>query len=138
MVDAYYKETQTTLMPYDHTILLAHGSRDPLWAQPFRDLCQRLGKNHSNVSLAFMELCEPGLSEMVDRAAARGASRIAVLPLFLAAGRHLREDVPLQITQIAEDTGLSVTLLPAIGEQEPFVTFLEALLVRLIGQPMVE
>jgi len=121
-------------MAYDHTILLAHGSRDPRWSQPFRDLCSKLGSRTARISLAFMELCDPDLQVAIDQAVAGGATRIAVLPLFLAAGRHLREDVPGQIERIRQTHGVVITLLPAIGEQPVFASFLETLILGLVTE----
>ena len=44
-------------------ILLAHGSRDPSWAQPFEALAAALKEKHPGrrIELAFMELTEPSL-----------------------------------------------------------------------------
>lgn len=116
---------------YDHTILLAHGSRDPQWSAPFRNLIDKLRHGNLHLSLAFMELCEPSLEDVILAAHERGDRSIAILPLFFSAGRHLREDVPEQLSAIQKDLPVSLTLLPAIGEQSAFVDFIESLVLEL-------
>ncbi|MCW4631835.1 sirohydrochlorin chelatase [Marinomonas rhodophyticola] len=53
---------------YDHIILLAHGSPDPLWKQPFESLYQQVAQAYgeNNVSLAYMELTAPSLEDVID------------------------------------------------------------------------
>ncbi len=117
-------------MNYDHTILLAHGSRDPNWARPFETLVSRIQKRTQAVSLAYMELAEPTLEQAVAKLHQQNPQgRIAVLPLFFAAGRHLRKDVPGQIECLRLETGAQVELLPPIGEHELFARFVEDLVV---------
>lgn len=65
---------------FDHTILLAHGSRDPQWSAPFRDLIVKLQEGNPHISLAFMELCEPSLEDEIKRAHNRGERNLAILP----------------------------------------------------------
>ena len=106
-----------------HVILLAHGSRDPKWTATFDALFERVSHANSveHVSLAYMELAEPTLESALDTARESGATHIQVLPLFFAAGRHLREDVPRQIaTYASQHTGTDIELLPPVGEHEAF------------------
>jgi sirohydrochlorin cobaltochelatase len=101
---------------YDHIILLAHGSPDPLWKQPFEALYQDVSKSYgeSNASLAYMELTSPSLEDVVALLN-KDVRKVAVLPLFLAVGRHLRHDVPAQIKALQNDH-LQIDLLPPIGD----------------------
>jgi len=82
-------------------ILLAHGSRDPRWKAPFESLAETLaGRLSTPLRMAYMELCEPSLEATVAELRDSGIERADILPLFFAAGRHLREDVPGQITAL--------------------------------------
>ncbi|MBR7888441.1 CbiX/SirB N-terminal domain-containing protein [Marinomonas sp. A79] len=101
---------------FDHVILLAHGSPDPLWKKPFEALYNNVVQTYGegNVSLAYMELTTPSLEDSVAALSA-DVHQLAVLPLFLAVGRHLRQDVPSQITALQRDD-LHITLLPPIGD----------------------
>ena len=105
-----------------HTILLAHGSRDMRWTQPFEDIASRAKENNEAISLAYMELASPDLSEAVGNAKRAGASSITVLPLFFAAGKHLREDVPATLHKLSQHLDVNIQLLPPIGEYADFQT----------------
>lgn len=106
-----------------HTILMAHGSRDPQWAQPFEALhaalLHDLPDGHPT-TLAYMELAEPSLEAAVAAAVENGATRVAILPLFFAAGRHLREDVPAMISELEKQLPVSISLLPPVGSHPLF------------------
>lgn len=103
-------------------ILLAHGSSDARWRAPFETLEQNLQPSVGKpVVLAFMELSEPSLEPRVAELAARGISRIAILPPFFAASRHLREDVPGQLEEIAREHPVSLHLVDPVGQHSAFV-----------------
>lgn len=102
-------------------ILFAHGARDPQWAEPFENIRQRLAAAHPEVPvvLAFLELMRPDLEQAVDELAARGATRITLIPLFLAQGGHLKQDLPELLSAIAaKHPSLRIRVTPAIGEVE--------------------
>lgn len=98
-------------------VLLAHGSRDPKWQEPFQLIEQEIA--HSQplpVTLAFMELCEPSLATVIAELDTEQSVHIDILPLFFAAGRHLRQDVPQQIAQLAQQyPNLNIQLHPPVG-----------------------
>lgn len=109
-------------------ILLAHGSSDARWRAPFETLEQNLQPRVDKpVVLAFMELSEPSLEPRVAELAARGISRIAILPPFFAASRHLREDVPGQLEEIAREHPVSPHLLDPVGQHPAFVDALASI-----------
>ncbi len=112
------------------TILLAHGSSDPLWLQPFFDLEQRIQSQAKPVRLAFMELAAPSLDDVIAEAHGQGFQRAVVLPLFFAAGRHLRIDVPRQIARLTQAWHMDIQLLPPIGEH----SLLADAIVRIAGE----
>ncbi len=114
---------------FDHTILLAHGSRDPQWVAPFFDLESNLSAKYKSVSLAFMELASPSIEQAVKQAVDNDARNIAILPLFLASGRHLKTDVPELLAPLKKDYQVDITLLPAVGEQTEF----RNMLIEIVG-----
>ena len=119
---------------FDHTILLAHGSRDKRWVKPFKTIITSASQQqHSAVSLAFMELASPGLEQAVTEACQTGARRIAVLPLFFAAGKHLRESVPVMLAEISATSGAELTLLPPIGEHPEFLAAVTRIIDNLLA-----
>jgi len=107
-------------------VMLAHGSTDPAWQAPFQtletQLQERLG---DHVRLAYMELCSPLLEEVVEDVAHQAGNtphRVDVLPLFFAAGRHLRQDVPAQLEALnAQFPHVAIELLPPVGQHPAFV-----------------
>lgn len=98
-------------------VLLAHGSRDPRWQEPFHQLTQQIAESqHNPVYLAFMELCTPSLEDVVAQIDSTLYQAVEIIPLFFAAGRHLRLDVPKQITALNEQyPKLSINLQAPIG-----------------------
>lgn len=97
-------------------ILVAHGSRDPAWARPFETLARATGAR-----LAFLELGQPRLVHAAEAALAAGATRIRVLPLFMAPGAHVREHIPAQVAALrAAHPDRVIELLPSLGQDERF------------------
>jgi sirohydrochlorin cobaltochelatase len=102
-------------------ILFAHGARDPEWAAPFRRIAARLREARPNVTvqLAFLELMQPALAEAVAGLAAEGITRMTLVPLFLAQGGHLKEDLPRLLDEIRRShRGVTIDVTPAIGDSE--------------------
>jgi sirohydrochlorin cobaltochelatase len=102
-------------------ILFAHGSRDPQWAEPLRALEQlvRQRRPQAHVALAFLELMQPDLDTACKEAASSGAASAVIVPLFLAAGAHLKNDLPALVDRAAHaNPRLRLRVLPPIGESE--------------------
>lgn len=93
-------------------ILLAHGSSDKRWCDTFEALAAPTLKAVSNSRIAYMELAEPSLDAVVHEGVAAGTRNFTIVPLFLAAGRHLRKDVPAMIEALEKSTGASIKLSP--------------------------
>jgi sirohydrochlorin cobaltochelatase len=105
----------------DTIILFAHGSRDPEWAAPLRELQKSVASQRpdAQVLLSFLELMQPDLPAALAQAAAQGARRATVVPLFLSAGAHLKSDLPrlVEAASVAHPQ-LAVRVLPPLGENE--------------------
>jgi sirohydrochlorin cobaltochelatase len=100
-------------------IVLAHGSRDPLWRAPVEAVAQQIRGADSTVQVAcaYLEMCGPDLPTAVEAVMANGASRVRVLPLFFGMGKHAREDLPVLMADLARrHPGVSFEQLPAAGE----------------------
>ena len=107
-------------------ILFAHGSREPQWARPFESLAAALSKSHA-VRVAYLELMQPSLADAVASLAREGVQTIRVVPVFLAAGRHLREDLPRLAAQAREKfPQLEIRVEPPIGEQASVIDAIAA------------
>lgn len=84
-------------------LLIAHGSRSASANDEIRALTAQLrnkGGGFNLVDCAFLEMTEPDIVRGGDKLAAAGATEIVVLPYFLAAGRHVAEDIPAEIARI--------------------------------------
>ncbi len=100
-------------------ILFAHGARDPEWAAPFGIIQRQLqaARPDVQVELAFQDFMRPTLDEAVAQSAARGARRIVLVPLFMAQGGHLKQDLPLLVGKIREQhPQIELQVMPAIGD----------------------
>lgn len=84
-------------------LLLAHGARDPRWAAPFETLAQRLRvlAPELEVRLSYLDFLPPTLQDAGAELARAGVTRVDVLPLFLGAGGHVRNDVPRLTADLA-------------------------------------
>lgn len=100
-------------------ILFAHGARDPQWAEPFRKMRERVAAQLPGipVELAFLELMVPDLEEAIRRVTAAGARHVSVIPLFMAQGGHLKQDLPRKLERLRErHPELRLAVSPAIGD----------------------
>lgn len=77
-------------------LLFAHGARDPAWATPFQAVAERVRalRPDAQVALAFLEFMAPDLPAAGAALAQAGCTEVAVVPLFLGAGGHVRRDLP--------------------------------------------
>ena len=102
-------------------VLFAHGARDAQWAEPFRKMQSMVREKKPGVpvELAFLELMQPSLDQAVADLAARGIMNICVIPLFMAQGGHLKEDLPFKLTEIRRrHPAVSFRISPPIGEAQ--------------------
>lgn len=85
-------------------ILLAHGSRDPLWRKPIEDVAQRARdlEPQTQVRCAYLELTEPDLPGCVAEMATTGVQTITIVPMFLGVGKHAREDLPRLVSTLVQ------------------------------------
>ena len=68
--------------------------------------------------LAFLDLMQPSLPECAAALYADGVRSLRVVPVFLGAGGHLKEDLPRIAAEIcAKFADLSIAVEPPIGEQ---------------------
>jgi sirohydrochlorin cobaltochelatase len=105
-------------------ILFAHGARDPEWANPMRRVqaAIRLRVSDMPVELAFLEFLTPSLPDAVANLVKQGADKIVVMPMFIARGGHLKNDLP-GIIEVLRSTypNVDFSLGGAIGEDESVI-----------------
>ncbi len=89
-------------------------------AQKMRDIdpaCQ--------VRCAYLELMQPDLAAAAQDCVAAGCDEIVVVPMFLGAGRHARQDLPALIADLNQQlAGARIRLQPPVGEDPRVVEML--------------
>ena len=117
-------------------VLFAHGSREPSWAEPFEKIARALARRSPGVpvELAYLEVMKPSLDEAVASLAAAGARRVRIVPVFLGAGGHVREDLPrLAAAARVRHRGLEIVLEETIGERAEVIEALAAVISKGIS-----
>jgi len=123
--------------PADGIVLFAHGARDPRWALTVEALAERAAAlaPGTRVRTAYLEFLTPDLSDAVAALVAEGATRLRIVPVFLAAGGHLLRDLPERLEACAQrHPGVVFDLLPALGT---LPTVLDAMAVACVEAPAV-
>ncbi len=111
-------------------ILFAHGSRDPLWRLPMESVAARVAARTGHggpvvARCAYLELTEPDLPTVAADLAAQGMQAVTIVPMFLGAGRHVREDLPALVDGLrAAHPGIAWTLQRPVGENERLLDLL--------------
>lgn len=84
-------------------VVAAHGSRLPSSNDEIRQLAVALAPavsdRYQRIDAAFLELAEPSIGTAIDAAVTAGATEVVVLPYFLAAGRHVADDIPMIVSE---------------------------------------
>jgi len=105
-------------------LLFAHGARDARWSAPFEAVAAQVRRDEPQlaVELAYLEFMAPTLREAGGRLAASRCDSVDVVPLFLGAGGHVRQDLPALLAELAAlHPAVQWRLRPAIGEAPPVI-----------------
>lgn len=111
-------------------LLLAHGAREPTWAQPFEAVCAAIRQRSPEqvVCLAFLEQMTPNIDAGCGALARDGCTRIDVVPLFLGSGGHVKRDLPLAVDALRKrHVNVQFRLHPPIGESSAVIDAMAAL-----------
>lgn len=104
-------------------LVVAHGSRRDASNDEVRALTVALRNaafdRFDAVDCAFLELAQPSIPDGIERLIEDGAEDIVVLPYFLAAGRHVIEDIPAEVAEKrAEHAEVNIAIAPYFGTAE--------------------
>jgi sirohydrochlorin cobaltochelatase len=108
-------------------LLLAHGSRDPLWRKPIEAVADQVRNLDATalVGCGYLELTDPDLASAAAQLIDQGARSIRVLPLFLGMGKHAREDLPsLLETLRTTHPQVAFELATTVGEDPRLIDLL--------------
>lgn len=103
-----------------YLLLVAHGSRRQESNIEIAELAAKLaavaGDHFDDVRHAYLELAEPSIPAAIDACISAGATEITVMPYFLAAGRHVHEDIPAIVTaKQADYPDRNIRIAPYLG-----------------------
>ena len=122
-------------------LLFAHGARDPRWAAPFEAVAARVQMRDAalQVRLAYLELMTPTLADAGRELALAGCDRVDIVPLFLGAGGHVRQDLPTLVRDLEAAYPLvQWRLHPAVGELEPVIAAMADTALKLAMEHSLE
>ena len=117
-------------------ILFAHGARFPEWADTLHRLCAAVRTRMPAVRVepAFLEFMAPSLPDCVGTLVAEGFRRIVVVPMFLAQGGHLKEDLPKLLDELRlAHPQVTFELTGPIGEAEAVIQAMAAHVSTLVA-----
>lgn len=84
-------------------LLIAHGSRSQSANDEIRRLARHVADLDENdyqaVLPAFLEMADPDIPRGIAECVEQGATRIVVVPYFLAGGNHVTRDIPRVIAR---------------------------------------
>lgn len=102
-------------------IIVAHGSKVKSSNDEIVDIMLKIRSNMKDektlVFHAFLELSDPSIFMALNKAIAENCKKIKIFPYFLAAGKHVQEDIPCEIKKFRKQyPEIEFTLLPHIGK----------------------
>lgn len=107
-------------------LLVAHGSRRAASNIAVTELAQQINNKPEHtfqfVKAAFLELAEPSIPDGIQACIDEGATEVLVLPYFLAAGRHVSQDIPELVQQAqANNPEIKIQISAYLGASEVMV-----------------
>ncbi|MDP2989302.1 MAG: CbiX/SirB N-terminal domain-containing protein, partial [Kiritimatiellota bacterium] len=91
-----------------------------------RDLRRESGEDR--ICLAYLQLAEPSLSNVVRDLEAVGTRAIRILPLLISTGNHTEGDIPAEVAILRKKhPDIAIEILPPIGSHPRFKTMLREL-----------
>jgi sirohydrochlorin ferrochelatase len=112
-------------------LLVAHGSRRQTSNDEVQQLSvalqTRLSGRFGHIACAFLELAEPSIPDAIQTCIDDGATQISILPYFLAAGRHVTEDIPAIVeAKKSVNPDVDIRLLSYLGAADGLIELLAA------------
>jgi sirohydrochlorin cobaltochelatase len=83
------------------------------------------------IVLAFLDLMQPSLPACAASLHGEGVRSVRVVPVFLGAGGHLKEDLPKLVAGIRSNyPDLQITVEPPIGERPEMIAAIAKVIAR--------
>src|SRR5690606_22496512 len=107
---------------------LAHGSRDPRSAQTITAMTDLVASMRPDLRVepAFLELCDPLHTAVMDRLVDEGYDEIVLVPMLLTEAYHATVDVPAAAEEaMRRHRGLQARAPPVLGLEPAFLDILD-------------
>lgn len=101
-------------------LYIGHGTRSKKGAEEAKAFIKRVIEriDVSIQEISFLELSEPLIEEGFERCVERGATEITVVPLFLLAAGHIKQDIPFAMAGLqSKFPEIQVTVKDPFGVQ---------------------
>lgn len=121
----------------DGVLLVGHGTASAAGRDELLSLGGAVAAAAGDVAVesGFLELCDPPAGAALDRLVARGAVRVAVVPLMLNAAGHAKSDVPAVVLEgRGRHPGVTFSYGRALGIDHTTVTLARQRIVDAGGQ----
>lgn len=120
-------------------ILLAHGSRHNHVTHALRDITDAVARESRiagrfGVHMAFLDHTEPDLVQVSARLAERDYDHAVVVPLLFTDAFHSRVDVPAQVKEAQDASGLAMSIARGLGTGDDLAAVLEQRFSRLVPE----
>ncbi len=117
--------------------MVGHGSREPEGNEPLLQLCRdmesRLGI--TPVQPCYLELARPTIADGLGALHRRGVERVIVVPLQLTAGRHVRYDIPREVSRaVAKLSSMTVCFTNHLGTHPALTNIADSRLEEALAE----
>ncbi len=117
-------------------LYIGHGTRSKKGADEAKAFVSKvMGRIDVLVQeICFLELTEPSIEEGFGRCVERGATEITVVPLFLLAAGHIKQDIPLVLSSLQQRfPEIQVTVKDPFGVQGKILDAVADLVKETVG-----
>jgi sirohydrochlorin cobaltochelatase len=124
MMGPEQRASQTLLADGVGVMVVGHGTADPVGVAETRQVTEHAARMLPGVpvTLGFLEVCGPTISEAMDVLANAGCREVMVAPLLLFEAGHAKRDIPEAICEAARGRGISVMQAAPLGCHPEIVT----------------
>jgi sirohydrochlorin ferrochelatase len=117
-------------------LYIGHGTRSEKGAEEAKSFLQKV-MSRVNVpiqEISFLELTEPSIDEGFGRCVERGATEITVVPIFLLAAGHIKNDIPEALFSLRRRfPNVQINVRNPLGVQERILDAISELVREAAG-----
>lgn len=114
-------------------LYIGHGTRSKQGTAEARDFFEKVREKveHPIQKLCFLELTEPAIEEGFELCIQQGATEVTVVPLFLLAAGHIKQDIPDALAPLKERfPDIQVKMADPFGVQDRILDAIAELVRR--------